>query len=60
MGLLDRLLPNDRQLAATKYADRESASARNARLDRERREARLIQASDGTGTPPGRRRSRRT
>lgn len=35
MGFLDRLLGNDHQRAATRYADRESASERAARQRRQ-------------------------
>ncbi|MFK0124905.1 hypothetical protein ACIQSP_16510 [Streptomyces nigra] len=35
MSFLDRLLGNDRQLAATKYAGRESATDRAARTRRQ-------------------------
>ncbi|MFI1165617.1 hypothetical protein ACH4UM_18880 [Streptomyces sp. NPDC020801] len=42
MGLLDRLLGNDHQRAATKYAGRESATDRAARQRRENHRRRGI------------------
>ncbi|GHA94272.1 hypothetical protein [Streptomyces chryseus] len=49
MGLLDRLIGNDRKLAATKYAGRESASDRAARVRQHQHRARGIQEAAQQG-----------
>ncbi|MFE4796191.1 hypothetical protein ACFRFL_14005 [Streptomyces sp. NPDC056708] len=43
---------NDRQLAATQYEGRESATDRAARLRREKHQARVIRDGDNSGTLP--------
>lgn len=56
MGLLDRLLGgNDRQLAQTKYAGRESATERAARRRRENYRARVFRDGDAGSTKVPRR-----
>lgn len=49
MSLLSRLLGNDRELAATKYAGRESASDKAARKRRENHRARGIRQAAARG-----------
>lgn len=50
MGFLSWLVGgNDRQLAATQYEGRESASGRAARLRRERHRARVVRDGDAAG-----------
>lgn len=49
MSLLARLFGNDRQLAATRYAGRESASDRAARKRRERHHSRGIREAAARG-----------
>lgn len=55
MSFLDRLLGNDRERAATRYAGRESATDRAARLRREKHRARVARDGDNAGTPVPRR-----
>ena len=58
MGFLDRLLGNDHERAATKYAGQESASAAAARQRRENHRARVIRDGDNAGTKVPRRHRR--
>lgn len=46
---------SDRQLAETRYAGRESATDRAARVRRERHRARVIRDGDASGIPVRRR-----
>jgi hypothetical protein len=50
MGWLDRVLGDDRERAETKYAGRESATDRAARIRREKHRARVIRDGDASGT----------
>lgn len=59
MGLFSNLFGgNDRQLAETKYAGRESASDRAARRRREGHRARVFRDGDNSGTKMPRRHRR--
>ncbi|SFY52075.1 hypothetical protein [Streptomyces sp. F-1] len=58
MGFLDRLLGNDHQRAAEKYAGRESASDQAARKRREKHRARVLRDGDNAGTQVPRRHRR--
>lgn len=49
MSLLDRLFPNDRQLAADRYAGRESATDRAARKRRAAHHARGVRQAAARG-----------
>ena len=49
MGWLDKLVARDHQLAATKYADRESATDRAARKRREHHRASVARDGDNAG-----------
>ncbi|MFF2650581.1 hypothetical protein [Streptomyces sp. NPDC058045] len=49
MSWLDRLIARDHQLAATRYADRESATDRAARIRREKHAARVQRDGDRSG-----------
>lgn len=60
MKFLDRILPDDRELAATKYPGRESASDKASRLRRERHQARVVRDGDAAGIQPRRSFFRRT
>ncbi|SCG06715.1 MULTISPECIES: hypothetical protein [unclassified Streptomyces] len=55
MAFLDWLTARDRRLAETRYADRESASDRAARLRRERHHQRLARDSQRNGQSQRRR-----
>lgn len=51
MGFFDWIKPgNDRELAETRYAGRESASDRAARVRREKHNARVTRDGDNSGT----------
>jgi hypothetical protein len=58
MGFLDRLFGNDHERAATRYADRESASDAAARKRREGHRARVLRDGDNAGTKVPRRHRR--
>lgn len=57
MSLLSNLFGgNDRQLAETRYANRESATDRAARIRRQKHRARVTRDGDASGMPVRRRR----